>query len=127
MPSLQTWDSYTPRSDLFFNSTTIVEHNHHYATYPGTTPLSPLAPDAGNQTLSSLAGLGQMTIAAQQYYPTPPFNDSSIANFSSWIYTTQVFQSDFVRAQATFYRSDPVNRRDSLERSIGSSTISGTL
>jgi beta-mannosidase len=48
--------------------------------------------------------MGEMTVAAQQYYPTPPINDSSIANFTSWIYTTQIFQSDFVRAQTSFYR-----------------------
>lgn len=101
MPSLQTWEAYAPKSDLFFNSTTVLNHNHHYA--PGSTPSS-LKPDAGNQTLLSLSGMGEMTTAAQQYYPTPPINDSSIANFTSWIYTTQVFQSDFVRAQASFYR-----------------------
>ncbi|KAF8857628.1 hypothetical protein BDZ45DRAFT_674538 [Acephala macrosclerotiorum] len=54
--------------------------------------------------MSLFSGMGQMTTVEKQYYPISPFNDSSIANFSSWIYTTQVFQSGFVRAQASFYR-----------------------
>jgi beta-mannosidase len=48
--------------------------------------------------------MGQMTIAVGDYYPIPPNDPSSIANFSSWIYSTQVFQADFMRNQISFYR-----------------------
>lgn len=100
MPSIQTWKPEIPASDLYFNSTTVVAHNHHL----GVTNQSHLDIDIGNQTMRSLQGMGQMTIGAQQNYPIPPFNDSSIANFTSWIYTTQIFQSEFLRAQINFYR-----------------------
>lgn len=46
-----------------------------------------------------------MTIAAEEYYPVPPKNADSVKNFTSWIYTTQVFQADFYRNQISFYRS----------------------
>jgi beta-mannosidase len=100
MPSLQTWQQVAPPSDLYFNSSTILLHNHHYVTDTSTL----LTADYSNQTKASLGGQGQMTIAGETYYPVPPKNDSSIANFTSWIYTTQVFQAEFARSQISFYR-----------------------
>ncbi|KAH7336186.1 putative beta-mannosidase [Rhexocercosporidium sp. MPI-PUGE-AT-0058] len=108
MPSLQTWRQVTPEPDLHFNSSVILTHNHHYAT-------SLLTADYSNQTAAALGGMGQMTIAAEQYYPIPPNDPHSIANFSSWIYTTQVFQADFMRNQISFYRIGSGR----LERNLG--------
>ncbi|PVH84994.1 glycoside hydrolase family 2 protein [Cadophora sp. DSE1049] len=100
MPSVQTWLQVAPESDLHFNSSTILTHVHHYVTSTDTL----LTVDYSNQTASALGGMGQMSIAAEQYYPVPPNDSHSIPNFSSWIYTTQVFQADFMRNQISFYR-----------------------
>ncbi|KAL2069075.1 hypothetical protein VTL71DRAFT_15413 [Oculimacula yallundae] len=100
MPSLQSWRQIAPESDLHFNSSVVLVHNHHYVTSTDTL----LIADYSNQTLAALGGMGQMSIAAEQYYPVPPIDPHSIANFSSWIYTTQVFQADFMRNQMSFYR-----------------------
>ena len=93
MPSLQTWQQALPPSELNFNSTTIQLRNHHYppgglniSNYPNTTK-----------------GMGEMTIAAQRWYPTPNKSDP-LANFSSWCHTTQIFQADFYSSEIQFYR-----------------------
>ena len=59
MPSLQTWQQAISPADLHFNSTTIVLRNHHYP--PGGVNTSNFA--------NSSKGMGEMTIAAQRYYP----------------------------------------------------------
>jgi beta-mannosidase len=100
MPSLQSWEQVLPPSDLSFNSSVILSRNHHYIV-----DLSILLTPVTNQTNSSLEGMGQMTIAAEEYYPVPSKNADSVKNFTSWIYTTQVFQADFYRSQISFYRS----------------------
>ncbi|KAK8079031.1 hypothetical protein PG994_002838 [Apiospora phragmitis] len=93
MPSLQTWQEYLPESDLFFNSTTIIYRNRHY-------------PPGGLNTTNyqnTSKGMGELTVAAQRWYPTPIKTDP-IANFSAWCWTTQVFQADYYGAQIQFYR-----------------------
>jgi beta-mannosidase len=100
MPSLQSWEKVLPPSDLYFNSSVILSRNHHYPV-----DIASLLSPVSNQTNASLGGMGQMAIAGETYYPVPPTDTTSVANFSSWIYTSQVFQSDFYRNQISFYRS----------------------
>lgn len=105
MPSLQTWQEILPSSELYFNSTGVLGHNRHYP--PGNL-------DVTNFTLS-LKGMGEMTIAAQLWYPVPNKTDS-VANFSAWSHTTQIFQADYYSSQIQFYR-----RGSGLpQRSLGS-------
>jgi beta-mannosidase len=99
MPSLQIWQQVAPPEELYFNSSIILAYNHHHPPWSSLIPVN-----NPNQTELSLGGMGQMTIAVEDYYPIPPNDPSSIANFSSWIYSTQVFQADFMRNQISFYR-----------------------
>jgi len=93
MPSLQTWQQAISPRDLTFNSTTIVLRNHH------NPPGGLNSTDEGN----SLPGMGQMTLAAELWYPVP-HKTNSVANFSAWCHTTQIFQADYYRSQIQFYR-----------------------
>ncbi|KAJ9619292.1 hypothetical protein H2203_008621 [Taxawa tesnikishii (nom. ined.)] len=93
MPSLQTWRQAVPPSDLYFNSSTIMLRNHHYP--PGGLNTS-------NYHNTSL-GMGEMTRAAEEWYPVPNKTDS-IANFSAWCHTTQIYQADLYSSQIQFYR-----------------------
>ena len=93
MPSLQTWRSCVPESELSFNSNTIIYRNRHYP--PGGLNIT--------NYLNTSKGMGEMTIAAETWYPTPDKTDS-IANFSAWCHTTQIFQADYYGAQIQFYR-----------------------
>ncbi|KAK8029919.1 hypothetical protein PG993_011210 [Apiospora rasikravindrae] len=74
MPALQTWQ--------------------RYALPPGGLDL--------NYPATS-EGMVEMTLAAERWYPTPMKTDS-IANFSAWCWTTQVFQADYYGSQIQFYR-----------------------
>ena len=94
MPSLQSWKQAVAPSDLHFNSSVIVLRNHHYP---------PQDLNISNYDNSSL-GMGEMTWAAQLYYPVPNKTDQ-LANFSSWCHTTQIFQADFYKSQIQFYRA----------------------
>lgn len=102
MPSLQSWEQVLSPEERYFNSSVIVSRNHHYMA--DLSDLSEIMNGGTNQTERSLGGMGQMTIAAEQYYPVPPKNTTSAKDFASWIYTTQVFQADFYRNQISFYR-----------------------
>ncbi|KAK6858452.1 glycoside hydrolase family 2 protein [Apiospora arundinis] len=68
-------------------------------------PQQALPPGGLNTTnyRNTSKGMAEMTIAAQRWYPTPDKTDS-IANFSAWCWTTQVFQADYYGAQIQFYR-----------------------
>ncbi|KAF2704453.1 glycoside hydrolase family 2 protein [Pleomassaria siparia CBS 279.74] len=105
MPSLQTWQQAVDPEDLWFNSSVITLRNHHY-------------PSGGLNTTNfakSSKGMGEMTFAAQQWYPVPDKADS-LANFSAWCHTTQIFQADYYSAQIQYYR-----RGSALsERQLGS-------
>jgi beta-mannosidase len=94
MPSVDSWRPVLPPAELHFNSSTIQLRNHHY-------------PSGGLNTsnfANSTKGMGEMTMAAQLYYPVPNKTDP-LANFSSWIHTTQVFQADYYKSQIQFYRA----------------------
>ena len=93
MPSLQSWQEVLDPSEQYFNSSTIVLRNHHYP--PGNTNTS-------NYYNGSL-GMGEMTRAVEEWYPTPLKTDS-IANFSAWCHATQIFQADYYANQIQFYR-----------------------
>ncbi|KAI5236601.1 glycoside hydrolase family 2 protein, partial [Aureobasidium subglaciale] len=93
MPSLQSWEQVIPQSELYFNSSYVQLRNRHYP--PGGL-------NATNYYNSSL-GMGEMTRAAIEWYPVPNKSDS-VANFSAWCHTTQIFQADFYRSQIEFYR-----------------------
>lgn len=94
MPSLDSWRPVLPEDELSFNSSTVLLRNHHY-------PAGGLYTD---NYANSTKGMGEMTIAAQIYYPVPSKTDP-IANFSSWIHTTQIFQADYYKSQIQFYRA----------------------
>lgn len=94
MPSVDSWLPVLPPEELHFNSSTIQLRNHHY-------------PSGGLNTsnfANSTKGMGEMTIAAEMYYPVPD-KTAPVANFSSWIHTTQIFQADYYKSQIQFYRA----------------------
>lgn len=94
MPSVDSWRPVLPPEELHFNSSTIQLRNHHY-------------PSGGLNTsnfANSTKGMGEMSIAAQMYYPVPN-KTVPLANFSSWIHTTQIFQADYYKSQIQFYRA----------------------
>ncbi|KAI1102051.1 glycoside hydrolase family 2 protein [Jackrogersella minutella] len=94
MPSINSWKQAVATEDLSFNSSTVMLRNHHY-------------PSGGLNTTNfknSSMGMGEMTIAAQLYYPVPSKTDP-LANFSAWIHTTQIFQADYYKSQIQYYRS----------------------
>ncbi|KAF1991404.1 glycoside hydrolase family 2 protein [Aulographum hederae CBS 113979] len=93
MPSLPSWRAVLPASDLHFNSTTIQLRNRHYP--PGGTFTDNFA--------NTTKGMGEMTLAAQRWYPVPNKTDP-VANFTHWIYATQCFQNEFYRSQIQWYR-----------------------
>ena len=62
MPSLQTWQQAVSPQDLYFNSSVIELRNHHYP--PGNLNTSNFA--------NSTEGMGEMTIAAERWYPVSP-------------------------------------------------------
>lgn len=94
MPSVDTWRPVLREDEMSFNSTTVLLRNHHY-------PAGGLFTD---NFANSTKGMGEMTVAAQLYYPVPNKTDS-MGNFSSWIHTTQVFQADYYKAQIQYYRA----------------------
>jgi beta-mannosidase len=103
-PSYQTWSSSIPASELHFNSSTILSRNHHYLLNASTLLTSSVDPPAPeNQTEISLGGMGQMSQATLMYFPVAQKLDPR-ANFAAQIYTTQIFQSEFVRSQIAAYR-----------------------
>ncbi|KAH7356476.1 hypothetical protein BKA65DRAFT_547876 [Rhexocercosporidium sp. MPI-PUGE-AT-0058] len=92
MPSIQTWQQAINPEYLHFSCTTIILRNHHSSPGGFSTSITP----------QSLQVMGQMTAGVQQYYPAPQLSHS-IANFSAWCQTTQIFQADFYRSQITYY------------------------
>lgn len=92
MPSLASWKEALDPADLHFNSSVIQLRTHH-------NPAGGLSTDNANGAV----GLAQMTVAVEDYYPTPNKHDP-VANFSSWCHATQLFQADFYKSQIQFYR-----------------------
>ncbi|KAB5545732.1 glycoside hydrolase family 2 protein [Coniochaeta sp. 2T2.1] len=96
MPSVSSFRNVVPEDELFFNSTTIMLRNKHYPSKSLNTT---------NFANSSL-GMGEMTRAVQAWYPTPAnLSDDPVANLSSWVLATQIFQADFYKAQVQLYRA----------------------
>ncbi|KAL6721982.1 hypothetical protein ACLMJK_001087 [Lecanora helva] len=93
MPSLQTWQQAIPPSELYFNSTTVLLRNRHYP--PGGLNITNFP--------NTTKGMGEMTVAAERWYPVPNKIDP-VANFSAWCHTTQIFQADFYSSEIQFYR-----------------------
>lgn len=93
MPSLQSWQQQINPRDLLFNSTVIKLRNHH----------NPPGGLSTTNTTNSELGMGQMTIAAERWYPVPNKTDP-VANFAAWCLTTQIFQADYYTSQISFYR-----------------------
>ena len=93
MPSLQTWQQVVPPADLYFNSSTHQLRNRRYP--PGGLNISNYA--------NTSKGMGEMTIAAERWYPVPNKTDP-LANFSTWCHTTQIFQADFYKSEIQAYR-----------------------
>jgi beta-mannosidase len=105
MPSLQSWQQQISPSDLRFNSSVIQLRNHHYPA--GGTYTSNFA--------NTTKGMGEMTVAAQRWYPVPDKTDS-LQNFSAWCHTTQIFQADYYSSQIQYYRRGSAGP----ERQLGS-------
>ncbi|KXL48604.1 glycoside hydrolase family 2 protein [Acidomyces richmondensis BFW] len=94
MPSLPSWQDVAPPADLYMESPTVIHHNRHFGSdLPANATIAE----------QSLAGIEQMTTAVKMWYPTPNLSDS-VANFSAWIYSTQVFQASFYQHQIAVYR-----------------------
>ncbi|KAL9107192.1 MAG: hypothetical protein Q9227_007892 [Pyrenula ochraceoflavens] len=103
MPSLQSWQEALPADQLFVESAGVLHHNRHY-------PFGA----SGNDTILSAQGISQMTDAVKLWYPIPSLSDST-ANFSAWIYSTQVFQAEYYASEIAFYRRGSALR----ERQLG--------
>ena len=94
MPSLETWREAVPEDELYFNSTMTLLRNHHY-------PAGGLSTD---NLENPLRGMGELTLGVELWYPQPHKTDS-IANFSAWCHTTQIFQADFYKTKIQYYRT----------------------
>jgi beta-mannosidase len=94
MPSLETWREAVPEDELYFNSTMTVLRNHHY-------PAGSLSTD---NLENPLRGMGELTLGVELWYPQPHKTDS-IANFSAWCHTSQIFQADFYKTKIQYYRT----------------------
>lgn len=106
MPSLESWQQAIGPADLEFNSTVVLLRNHH----------NPIGGLSTTDTTNSQVGMGQMTMAIEQYYPIPNKADP-VANFSAWCHATQIFQADMYKSEIQFYRRGsgmPERQRGSL-------------
>ncbi|KAM7214875.1 Glycoside hydrolase superfamily [Rhypophila decipiens] len=104
MPSIFAWRNVLDERDLHFNSTPIMLRNHH--------------PPSNNLNTTNFAnasiGMKEMTLGVEAFYPVPNKTDRT-ANFTAWIYSTQIFQADFYKNQIMFYRVGSGKR----ERQLG--------
>lgn len=93
MPSLQSWRQQVSEDELYFNSTVTTLRDHH------------LTAGGLNTSAFGQSGTGQyqMTEAVYTWYPIPHKTDR-LANFSAWIYATQVYQADLYTSEIEFYR-----------------------
>lgn len=94
MPSLESWREAVPEDQLEFNSTMVVLRNRHYP--PGNLD--------ENNFEQPLRGMAEMTKGVELWYPIPNKTDS-VANFSAWCHTSQVFQADFYHSRIQYYRA----------------------
>lgn len=109
MPSLQTWKQVLDAEDLHFNSSVILSRNSTFPTFISNRQYlihsDHYPPGTLNSTddYNSTQGMAEMTIAAQQWFPTPS-KTCPISNFSAWCHTTQLFQAAYYVNQIAFYR-----------------------
>lgn len=94
MPSLEGWREAIPESELRLYSKMTLLRNHHY-------PAGSLATDNYD---APRRGTDEMVKAVKLWYPEPN-KDDSVANFSAWCHSTQVYQADFYRNKIQYYRA----------------------
>ncbi|ORX38084.1 glycoside hydrolase superfamily [Kockovaella imperatae] len=96
------WNSF-PTTEVFDNigqgidscyDPVVIYHNRHEGGFFGQV----LTPEQ-----ESLAGINQMLSGQVMYYPVPTLSDPA-ANFTAWIYGSQVFQADHLATQISVYR-----------------------
>ena len=104
MPSIYSWRDAAPESDLYIESPTVLHHNRHVA-FGGSV----------GDPASSLAGISEATNGVAAWYPQPALSDS-VANFTAWCWSTQVYQADKYAAEIAFYRRGSAQS----ERQLGS-------
>ncbi|KAH9895190.1 glycoside hydrolase family 2 protein [Cubamyces lactineus] len=93
MPSFYSWEEVLQSPEDFnFNSTVVMSRDHHPPALGLLWP-NPLAP----------VGQGEMTVAVEQWLPTPYTSDSN-QTFAQWCYSTQVFQSMYMMSEIAYYR-----------------------
>lgn len=98
-----TYAPAVPADQLSFNSSVILYRNRDYPLNYNFFSSYSSPPAQLNITQQSLEGLGQMSQATSFVLPTVA-KASPLGNFTTQIYATQAFQSDFYRAQIAFYR-----------------------
>lgn len=103
MPSIQSWREAIPEDEFSLDSPGVLHHNRHIPFGGG-----------GDPDELSAAGIAEMTNAVKLWYPEPAAQDP-IANFSSWAWSTQVFQADKYASEIAFYRRGSGKR----ERQLG--------
>ncbi|KAH9858500.1 glycoside hydrolase family 2 protein [Lenzites betulinus] len=93
MPSFYSWEEVLESPDDFsFNSTVVLSRDHHPPATNLTWP-NPSAPE----------GQKEMTLAVEQWLPTPGTPDQN-QTFAQWCWSTQVFQSLYMQSEIAFYR-----------------------
>ncbi|KAG6909672.1 hypothetical protein DXG01_016079 [Tephrocybe rancida] len=93
MPSFYTWEEVLQSPDDFsFNSTVVMSREHH----PPAGSLAFPNPNAAQ-------GQREMTMAVEQWLPTPWTTDSN-QTFTQWCWSTQIFQTMTMVAQVAWYR-----------------------
>ena len=94
MPSVQAWEKAVPHNQLYFLSPSVVHHNNHNGAGFGQ-----------NVTLEEgmLLGMEQMTDAVDLWYPRPNLTDT-VANFTMWCYSTQVYHGDYYASLIASFR-----------------------
>lgn len=93
MPSFYSWEEVLESPDDFtFNGTVVASRDHH--------------PPAGSlawPNRNSDQGQGQMSMAVEQWLPTPKTSDSN-QTFAQWCWSTQLFQSLNMVSEIAWYR-----------------------
>ncbi|KAJ2999426.1 hypothetical protein NUW54_g6940 [Trametes sanguinea] len=93
MPSFYSWEEVLKSPDDFsFNSTVVMSRDHHPPPLGLLWP-NPLAPE----------GQKEMTVAVEQWLPTPSTPDSN-HTFAQWCWSTQIFQSLYMTSEIAYYR-----------------------
>lgn len=93
MPSFYSWEEVLESPDDFaFNSTVVMSRDHHSPAFGLQFP-----------NPNAIEGQIEMTLAVEQWLPTPGTSDSN-QTFAQWCWSTQVFQSLYMQSEIAFYR-----------------------